>query len=145
MSKLLQRLSDAAKSGVYRAPHGRDIADSLGGSPLRLARIVLEGATDKDALLSVIAAALDFPRWFGGNWDALEDCLADLSWSKAAGHVLLIEGAASLPADERGILVDILASAAASWKDRGRPFFAVFVEGASALAAPLPDLYKPAK
>lgn len=141
MSKLLQRLSDASKSGVYRAPHGRDIADALRGSPLRLARIDLSGLAAKNALLATIAAALDFPRWFGGNWDALEDCLADLSWSKAAGHVLLFEGAAGLPADERGILVDILASASASWKDRGRPFFAVFLAG----TAPLPELYKPRK
>lgn len=138
MSKLLQRLSDAAKSGVYRAPHGRDITQSLRGGPLRLARIDLGGVAARDALLAAIAAALDFPEWFGGNWDALEDCLADLSWSKAAGHVLLIEGAAGLPADERGILVDILGSVAASWKERGRPFFAVFL----ADAGPLPELYK---
>ena len=127
MSKLLQRLSDAAKSGVYRAPHGRDIADALRGSRLRLARIDLGGVSEKEALLSTIAAALEFPRWFGGNWDALEDCLADLSWSDFEGHVLLIEAAQSLPRDERGILTDILASAAASWKERGRPFFAVFL------------------
>ncbi len=145
MSKLLQRLSDAAKSGVYRAPHGRDIADALRGSPLRLARIDLSGIAAKEALLAAIAEALDFPRWFGGNCDALEDCLADLSWSKAAGHVLLIEGATGLPADERGILVDILASAASSWKERARPFFAVFVDGASQPPAHLPDLYKSRK
>ena len=45
-----------------------------------------------------IAQALEFPQWFGGNWDALEDCLTDLSWSKAAGHVLLFEGAGGLAA-----------------------------------------------
>lgn len=136
--KLLQRLSDALKSGVYRAPHGRDIADALRGSRLRFARIDLAGVTTKDALLATIAAALDFPRWFGGNWDALEDCLADLSWSKFDGHVLLFEAAQDLPADERGILADILASAASSWKERGRPFFAVFIGGATTL----PELYK---
>ena len=139
MSKLLQRLSDATKSGVYRAPHERDIADALRGSALRLARIGLGGVAAKEALLARIAGALDFPPWFGGNWDALEDCLSDLSWSNAGGHVLLIDGAEGLPADERGILVDILASAAAYWKERGRPFFAVFL-GAG---APLPELYKP--
>ena len=77
-----------------------------------------------------VARALGFPRWFGGNWDALEDCLTDLSWSGAGGHVLLIDGAAELNADERGIFIDILASAAAWWAERGRPFFAVFLDGA---------------
>lgn len=142
MSKLLQRLGDAAKSGVYRAAHGGDIADALRGSPIRLARIDLAGAAGKDALLAGIASALEFPSWFGGNWDALEDCLTDLSWSKAGGHVLLFEGAAGLPADERGILLDILASAAESWKERGRPFFAVFLADRGPLPAHLPNLYK---
>lgn len=129
MSKLLQRLSDAAESGVYRTSASGDILDAVRGSALQVARIGLAGATDKDALLQCIAKALAFPAWFGGNWDALEDCLSDLSWSDAGGHVLLLEGAESLPADERGILSDILASAASFWKDRGRPFFAVFVGG----------------
>ena len=138
MSKLLQRLSDASKSGVYRAPHGRDIADALQGSRLRLARIDLAGVATKEALLARIAAALDFPRWFGGNWDALEDCMTDFSWSKFAGHVLLFEAAGDLPADERGILIDILDTAASFWKDRKQPFFAVFVDG----PARLPELYR---
>ena len=141
MSKLLQRLSDASKSGVYRAPHERDIAEALRGSALRVARIRLAGVVTKDTLLARIAGALDFPAWFGGNWDALEDCLADLSWSNAEGHVLLFDGAEGLPADELGILIDILASAASSWKERGQPFFAVFLGG----AARLPELYKARK
>lgn len=138
MSKLLQRLSDASKSGVYRAPHTQAILDATQDSVLQVSRIGLAGAADKAALLERIAGALQFPRWFGGNWDALEDCLMDLSWSKAAGHVLLIEGAAGLPADERGILADILASAAAAWAERKRPFFAVFVDG----PPNLPELYR---
>lgn len=141
MSKLLQRLSDASRSGVYRARHDRDIRDALRGSTLQVARVDLAGAAAKEALLGRIAQALAFPDWFGGNWDALEDCLGDLSWSPATGHVLLIDGAEGLPADERGILADILASAAALWKERGRPFFAVFVGG----TAPFPDLYKSGK
>ena len=141
MSKLLQRLSDASKSGVYRASRTDDILDAAQGGALQVARIDLDGAAGRDALLARMAEALAFPKWFGGNWDALEDCLADLSWSKAAGHVLLIEGAAALPADERGILVDILASVAASWAERKRPFFAVFVNGSPAL----PELYKSRK
>jgi hypothetical protein len=133
----LQRLSDATKSGVYRTSRTDEILDATRGSALQVSRIDLSGVLDKDALMERIARALEFPRWFGGNWDALEDCLTDLSWSKAGGHVLLLEGAAELPADERGILVDILAAAAAWWVDRKRPFFAVFL--GSTLA--LPELY----
>jgi hypothetical protein len=137
MSKLLQRLSDATKSGVYRASRTDEILAATHGSGLHVARIDLGGAAAKEALLARIAGALAFPSWFGGNWDALEDCLSDLSWMPAAGYVLLLERASGLPADERGTLADILASAATSWAERKRPFFAVFVDG----AAELPALY----
>jgi Barstar (barnase inhibitor) len=36
----------------------------------------------KTALLEVIASAARLPWYFGGNWDALEECLADLDWSE---------------------------------------------------------------
>jgi hypothetical protein len=137
MSKLLQRLSDASKSGVYRTSRTDEILAATRGSALHVARIDLAGATSKEALIERIDKALTFPEWFGGNWDALEDCLSDLSWKTAGGYVLLFEGAARLPPVERGTLVDILASAAASWAERKLPFFAVFVDG----AATQPDLY----
>jgi len=135
MSKLLQRLSDATKSGVYRAPHARDIEQAARGSALAVVRIPLAGASAKGAVLERIAAALTFPDWFGGNWDALEDCLGDLSWMPASGHVLLFEDSAQVARDERGILVDILASTAAERSARGRPFFAVFLGDDPALPA----------
>ncbi len=137
MSKLLQRLTDASKSGVYRTSRTDEIAQATQGSALHFARVDLAGASDKAALLSRVAQALAFPPWFGGNWDALEDCLSDLSWLAADGYVLLIDGAAQLPLVERGTLIDILASAAASWAERKRAFFAVFLDGPSTL----PELY----
>jgi RNAse (barnase) inhibitor barstar len=86
-----------------------------------------------------IAAALEFPDWFGENWDALEDCLSDLSWRKAAGHVLVFEKA--VVGDDFGVLVDVLRSAAEYWAGRGTPFFAVFVDLAALPS--LPDLFNP--
>ena len=141
MSKLLQRLSDAAKSGVYRTTRIDEILEATRGSALRVVRIGLAGVAGKEALLERIARGLEFPSWFGGNWDALEDCLTDLSWTGAAGHVLLLEGSGELPRDECGVLADILASAAAWWVERKQPFFAVFVGGAAAL----PELYRTRK
>jgi hypothetical protein len=36
--------------------------------------------TSKHALLATLATQLKFPDYFGGNWDALEECIGDLSW-----------------------------------------------------------------
>ena len=39
-----------------------------------------QGITHKEKLPKCIAAGLNFPDYFGCNWDALDECLADLSW-----------------------------------------------------------------
>ncbi|MEU3401778.1 barstar family protein [Streptomyces filamentosus] len=38
----------------------------------------LHGVTDKTAFMNRCVRALPLPVWFGRNWDALADCLADL-------------------------------------------------------------------
>jgi len=139
--KLLLRLRDASRSGVYRAAHADDIVEAARGSGLRVTRVGLQRVAGKAALLERVAQALEFPSWFGGNWDALEDCLTDLAWTNAEGHVLLIERAAAVPADDLGVFADVLAAAAAHWAERGRPFFAVFIGSAAAL----PPLYREPK
>jgi RNAse (barnase) inhibitor barstar len=135
MGKLALRLSDASRSGVYRVARPDEVVEAAREAGLRLDTVAF-GA--KTVLLKGIAAALAFPHWFGENWDALEDCLTDLSWSGAPGHVLLFEGARA--GDDFGVLVDILQSAAEYWVGRGKPFFAVFIDPKAAL--PLPELFR---
>ena len=142
MAKLLQRLQDAAKSGVYRASRVEAIEDALRGSRLSFARIALQDVTDKAALLHRIAARLGLPAWFGGNWDALEDCLTDLSWREGDGNVLAVEGFQLLSAEDLGVLIDVMISAAEFWAGRGKPFFAVFIDPERTLA--LASLYQEA-
>ncbi len=129
MGKLLQRLSDASRSGVYRVARPDEVLDATQGSRLRVSRIVLAGVRDKAALLASVSHAMRFPAWFGANWDALQDCLTDLSWLEAPGHVLLVEQSTELPAADFAEFTDVLASVAEHWAGRGRPFFAVFVDG----------------
>lgn len=135
MSKLRARLSDPLRSGVYRARHDDDIRNALAGGSHELAAVEL--GAGKDAMLQSIGVALGFPEWFGGNWDALEDSLTDLSWRRDAPNVVLFSGA--IAGDDFGILVDILASAAEFWREQGRGFFAVFIDPEGKL--PLPGLY----
>jgi hypothetical protein len=138
VSKLRERLLDASRSGVYRTSGIDALDDAVRGTRLNYARVNLPAAASKDAILEATAAALAFPGWFGRNWDALEDCLTDLSWQDAAGHVVVFAGVE--PSDEAGILIDVLASAAAFWASRGKPFFAVLLDPARSL--PVADLYR---
>jgi len=135
MGKLIERLLDASRSGVYRSPRAEPIMDAVRGSALSLVMIRAQG---KEALLTHIAAGLEFPDWFGQNWDALEDCLTDLSWRNAAGHVLVFEK--PQPGDDLGVLIDVLISAAEFWAAQGEPFFAVFVDPERVLM--LADLFR---
>jgi hypothetical protein len=135
VSKLLQRLRDASRSGVFRASSAPPIEEATRGTGLDV--VTIDAGT---SVFDAMAAALDFPDWFGVNWDALEDCLSDLSWRKAEGHVLILR---SYPAgDELGVLTDVLRAAAQYWAGRGKPFFAVFVDPQKRLA--LPALYREA-
>lgn len=64
------------------------------------------------------ARALDFPDYFGHNWDALEECLADLEWLPAKGYVLLISDAhCVIPDDEEEYetLLEVLSDAGEAW------------------------------
>jgi hypothetical protein len=129
MGKLVQRLNDASRSGVYRVSDAASVVEAARGSRLDLARIDA-GST----VFEAIAKALDFPDWFGGNWDALEDCLGDLSWRAGGGHVLVFD---RFPrGDELGVLIDVLSSSAQYWAGRSRPFFAVFIDPQRELALP---------
>ena len=133
MGKLILRLQDPSRSGVYRTARADEVVDAVRGSKLRLAKIPYG---EKQRLLKNIAAALNFPDWFGENWDALEDCLTDLD---GEGYVLLFEGAK--PGDDLGVLIDVLRTSAEHWAGRGKPFFAVFIDPARRLQ--LADLFTP--
>jgi hypothetical protein len=97
------------------------LAESLG---LEAVRIDLAGCQDKAGFLARIAAALGFPAWFGANWDALYDCLTDLSWRQGPGWVLILENAHDLrqaAPEALDTALAIMADAAVAWDERGLP------------------------
>jgi hypothetical protein len=53
--------------------------DGAGRSVKRLQAFEVDCAAvrNKQALMTALAAGLDFPDYFGANWDALADCLTD--------------------------------------------------------------------
>jgi RNAse (barnase) inhibitor barstar len=73
----------------------------------------------KEQLLNHVATALHFPKDFGHNWDALEECLTDMDWVDADGYVIYYEHIEGLQAagDQFDTFVEILRDAVQSWKD----------------------------
>ena len=114
-------------------------AESLVRTPTGFALRVIKGAKCQTTagLLTECARALDFPDYFGHNWDALEECLADLEWLPAKGYILLITDAANvLPNDEEEYetFLEILRDAGEAWGNgqtemgarRATPFHVLF-------------------
>lgn len=80
-------------------------------------------ARGKEKLLSVLAAKLRFPSYFGHNWDALEECLRDLSWLSEQPRVVIVHKAFPFSAagDSLATYQSILADAVAIHRQRGTP------------------------
>lgn len=77
------------------------------------------GARDKHTLLARIADALEFPQWFGHNWDALADCLSDLSWlPRQSGYVFLLDDC-SAHTEAMPVLREIFEQACSDWHRSG--------------------------
>lgn len=78
-------------------------------------------------LLSLIAKQLSFPDYFGENWDALEECLRDLSWLPA-GPIVLEHADVPLIRDiaNARIYIAILADATRETSRPDRPLRVVF-------------------
>ena len=95
-------------------------AESLVRPPTEFALKIIQGAKGltTGSLLTECARALDFPDYFGHDWDALEECLTDLEWLPAKGYILLITDAACvLPDDEEEYetFLEILRDAGEAW------------------------------
>ncbi|MGD0857128.1 MAG: barstar family protein [Dehalococcoidia bacterium] len=121
-------------SGTYYVNSGTDISmvkKAASEHGLYFLHVDLKKVTSKADLLKKVAHTLNFPGYFGMNWDALGDCFTDLSWKPAAGYVLLLTGihqfADHSPADMK-IFRDILDSSANYWKQKKVPFYIVVSE-----------------
>ena len=132
-------LTRPAQSGVYFV--GADDLDRLARTAAKadlcVCRTDLAGCHDKDELLRRLAASLYLPPTFGHNWDALADCMRDLGWLPAWGHVLVFEHVDALrraaPADF-DVLLGVLDDAATFAADHDAPWFAFLALNENAYA-----------
>lgn len=130
---ILDRLSDAALAGLH--PLGAELtptaleraAHHLG---LAFAQADLAHCAGKADFLERMARALALPGWFGHNWDAFSDCVNDLSWLDAPGHVIVLTHADDFRRSDPeafAVAIDILVEAAAAWAADAVPMW-IFVD-----------------
>jgi RNAse (barnase) inhibitor barstar len=76
---------NAATSGLYTLDQGESIAtflDAAKQSKFQVFHIEGQEITSLDRYFKVLADLFQFPDYFGQNWDAVADCLTDLSWEE---------------------------------------------------------------
>lgn len=115
-------------SGVYHLPPARQsTVEALAEKDrLRLLKAEIPPRAGKAKALAQLGTDLQFPIWYGANFDALYDCLTDTDWQPAKGHVLVIKGMAELRTtapDDFTTLIEVFKAAADARKAAGQRFW----------------------
>jgi RNAse (barnase) inhibitor barstar len=74
------------------------------------------GIVTRDQLFSALSRELRFPAYFGQNWDALWDCLCDLSWIECRRVIIAHEAIPDLDAPTLRVYLELLAQCRQGWK-----------------------------
>jgi len=74
---------------------------------------------DRASLHNEIGAALQFPEYYGENWNAMDECIRDLIWLPGDWyllHVCAVESLLAEDLDQFRIFLDVLVSAQDGWE-----------------------------
>lgn len=127
MDHLALRLKDVKEAGVYAVNCDLDeVRSAARDAGLVLFDVDLSDVHSKSEFLAALAQKIEAPEWFGKNWDALADALADLSWKIAPGYVLLLVNSTAnfnLLGNDHDVARDILETTVNYWKGQGKPFW----------------------
>ncbi|HEX7813159.1 MAG TPA: barstar family protein [Burkholderiales bacterium] len=145
MNAVLSTLIRGGKGGVFRchAEVSDKALDAAAPAGLRVEKIGLQGARDKNAFLKAVAKPLRFPDYFGHNWDAFYDCLIDLEHEGGEGILVLLReasGFARAEPEEFAAAVDSLQDAVDFWDEDGKMLLVIVELEAPVLAPDLPEI-----
>jgi RNAse (barnase) inhibitor barstar len=117
------------RAGRREAARGATEAERAGWRVFWLDGAGLDG---KAALLDRCAVEFALPSYFGHNWDALQDCLRDLSWAPTTCGYLVVydhwDGLADADPASHRTLMDVFDSAVAYWRGTDTPMAVLLLE-----------------
>ncbi|QBQ39385.1 hypothetical protein E1742_11360 [Pseudoduganella plicata] len=77
---------------------------------------VKSGVSSVDDLFAELDRALAFPWYFGGNWNAVSDCLRDFQWRQETEIALVHQDVPGIANDELVLYLEILIYCILDWK-----------------------------
>ena len=125
-------LHQSANNGVYHLPSaGREaMQTAVADAELEFRLVNLRDSEELDEVFESIAEGMRFPEYFGHNFDALYDCLTDLSWQETSATVIVLTGCDALHGsapEAWETMISVFVSAAEFWRDEDVPFW-VFID-----------------
>lgn len=117
---------DVKPAGIFRLNRRDLVALESAAKELGQAfyQVDLSQARNVPGFIKAMKRDLKFPHWFGGNLDAVNDCLTDFSWQPAPGYVIVLNGSDALRATPTSLaaLNEVLSCAVETWNERDIPF-----------------------
>ncbi|MEH1924887.1 barstar family protein [Nostoc sp.] len=114
MTEFINCLSIDIKQGI------REAVEQIAAEPgTKVFYLDGKKINSKETFLSKAAEAMQFPTYFGDNWDAFDEFITDLTWCPAERYVILYEHAdifAQAEPTQYQIALDILNSAKEYWE-----------------------------
>ena len=133
MKKLQPIFNGKRPPGIYRLgsrAKAPSVMEALQSEGWRGFHLDGDDIKDKKTFLTACDAALEFPGYFGGNWDAFEECINDLDWiTPAKGYVLLYDQVARFARkdpDEWRMAYNILQESVERWQNTKTPMYVLF-------------------
>lgn len=129
MDKLLAIFKGERSPGLYKVPTEVNI-DELSSLckeyGFQFFHINGNDVATKAEFIQTSAKTMNFPDYFGNNWDAFSDCIDDLSWLSADGYILLYtqpDNFANNDPSEWSIALDIFQEVVESWRETDTPMY----------------------
>lgn len=109
------------KNFIFTAePESIEMHDSFKG-------IVRFGVSDVSGLMDAVAEAMNFPKYFGENWNALSDCLRDFNWIEETNILIVHKEVPNLENEQLSVYIDILKDSVSDWtQEDEHELFVVF-------------------
>jgi hypothetical protein len=131
--KTLRELLREKASGVFRLTGEaglekiNEVASGFDCSVFRAHGKTIENKRD---FLAATATSLNFPEYFGHNWDAFEECISDPDLTPNQTLIVIFDDMTAFvknEPDQFKTALDILRDAARAWSDAGKSLLVLVI------------------